>query len=104
VTEEPGRGRSGTPGLSLRLYVAGDAPNSATALFNLRIALAQLALVNVELEVVDVLREPARGLLDGVLVTPTLLRVAPLPERRVVGNLREQAALLSVLSPVDYRP
>ncbi len=87
------------PCLSLRLYVAGDAPNSVAAMSNLRLALAQLTDAPVDLEIVDVLREPERGLADRVLVTPMLIRLAPLPERRVVGNLREQAVLLNLLSP-----
>ena len=42
--------------LRLRLYVAGDAPNSVAALANLRLALAELAPRGVELEIIDVLK------------------------------------------------
>lgn len=43
------------------------------------------------------LRNPERGLVDGVLVTPTLIRIAPSPEQRVIGNLRDTNALLAGL-------
>jgi circadian clock protein KaiB len=89
------RARHGS--LSLRLYVAGDSPNSAMAKRHLQAALAPLPEGSVTLEVVDVLVEPERSSRDGVLVTPTLIRVAPPPERRLIGNLRDRSALLAGL-------
>lgn len=64
------------PRLSLRLYVAGDAPNSVEARANLK-AICRQALEPgaYDLEIIDVLEEPLRALEDGVLVTPTLMRV-----------------------------
>jgi circadian clock protein KaiB len=81
----------------LRLYVAGGSPNSALARANLDAALSHLPKAAVTLEVVDVLHHPERGLEDGVLVTPTLIRLAPGPEQRVIGNLRDRNALLAGL-------
>ena len=83
--------------LRLRLYVAGDAPNSVAAVANLRIALAELPPHGVDLEIIDVLKQPERGLRDGVLMTPMLVRHAPDPERRVLGNLGAAAVLRGVL-------
>lgn len=85
------------PGLlHLRLYVAGDAPNSVAAIANLGSLLAETA-AKTELEIIDLLVDPTRGLRDSVLVTPTLLRVSPPPVRRVLGNLRDRAALMRAL-------
>lgn len=75
------------PALVLRLYVAGDAPNSARARANLRRILGDVDPGQYQLEIIDCLDDPLRALGDGVLVTPTLLRVAPLPARTVVGSL-----------------
>jgi circadian clock protein KaiB len=88
-----------TAPLSVRLYVAGDSPNSTRAAANLRALMVELALPPEAVELVDVLRDPERGLSDGVLVTPMLVRVAPLPQRRILGNLSDRALLLGVLSP-----
>ena len=71
----------------LRLYVAGDAPNSARALANLRRLLADVDPTRYRLEIIDCLAEPLRALDDGVLVTPTLVRIAPAPTQTVVGTL-----------------
>lgn len=95
TTNRGRRGRRET--LVVRLYVAGDSSNSQLARNNLQSALAHLPRGDVRLEVVDVLREPERALEDGVLVTPTLIRQSPLPERRVVGNLRDRSALMTGL-------
>lgn len=83
--------------VTLRLYVAGDGPNAVAARRNLDVFLAQHPDQRVELEIIDVLRDPERGLADGVLVTPLLVKVSPPPERRVVGNLQDRSALVAGL-------
>lgn len=83
--------------LRVRLYVAGEAPNSVAAVANLRAALALHPDREAEIEIIDVLRAPERGLRDGVLVTPMLVRVEPAPERRVLGSLGHRATLLAAL-------
>jgi circadian clock protein KaiB len=71
----------------LRLYVAGDAPNSTRARANLDRLLHDVDPSCYRLEVIDCLAEPLRTLEDGVLVTPTLIRVDPPPPHTVVGTL-----------------
>jgi hypothetical protein len=50
-------------------------------------------------EIVDLLREPLRGLADGVL-SPTLTGLAPPPVRRIVGNLSNHGVMLLALGAV----
>jgi circadian clock protein KaiB len=83
--------------LRVRLYVAGDAPNSLAALANLRAALAEFPKHSADVELIDVLSDPDRALRDGVLVTPMLVKFEPPPERRVLGNLRDRGVLLGAL-------
>jgi circadian clock protein KaiB len=45
-----------------------------------------------------VLKYPRRALADGVVVTPTLIRLLPLPVQRVVGDLSDTSQVLSTLS------
>ena len=49
------------------------------------------------LRVVDILREPLRALVEGILVTPTLVRLSP-PVRHIVGDLSDRAIVLRALS------
>ncbi len=81
----------------LRLYIAGDAPNSLQAIANLQ-AICQEYLKDVhKLEVVDVLENPRRAMAEGVLVTPSLAKVSPLPAANVIGNLSDKAKVLLAL-------
>lgn len=80
-----------------RLYIAGDAPNSAQAQANL-IALCEAHLPDrYEIEVVDVLKVPMLALQDNVLMTPTLLKLSPAPVRRIVGALSQMQTVLDTL-------
>jgi circadian clock protein KaiB len=82
---------------SLRLYVAGNAPNSVSAIANVQ-AICEAHLGRLyALEIVDLLRHPERALADGIIVTPTLLKLLPLPVGRVVGNLSDTSQVLRLL-------
>jgi len=83
--------------VKLRLYVAGDAPNSVHAIANLA-AICQEHLASAfTLEIVDVLKSPLRALADGILVTPHLVKLSPAPATRIVGNLSDRASVLAAL-------
>lgn len=79
--------------VNLRLYVAGDATNSAGARANLEAIMRSHGFGRFRLEIVDVLREPERAVEDGVLVTPTLIRIAPRPGVRIIGDLSDAPAV-----------
>ena len=85
------------PALRLRLYVAGNAPNSLLARATLRELLAQSANGPAELEIVDVFERADLALQDQVYVTPMLVRLSPLPRCRVIGNLSDRSAVLHLL-------
>lgn len=83
--------------LQLRLYVSGNAPNSLRAIANARsICSAHFASCH-DLEIVDILTEPRRALADGVIVSPTLLKLRPLPTGRVIGDLSDTGRVLDAL-------
>jgi circadian clock protein KaiB len=80
-----------------RLYVADDTMNSALAKSNLH-SLCQTHLAGRhEIDVVDVFKEPQRAILEGIRMTPTLLRLAPLPVKRIVGTLVDNQRVLETL-------
>lgn len=80
-----------------RLYVAGDASNSTQAIANLTAICRTYLTDRHEIEIVDVFREPKRALADGILMTPTLVQLAPLPGKRIVGTLRQTTIVLQAL-------
>lgn len=81
----------------LRLYVAGGAPNSVQAIANLEAICREHLQGGHKLEVVDVLKHPRRAMTQGVLVTPTLAKLAPGPLTTIVGNLSDKSKVLLAL-------
>lgn len=79
------------------LYVAGTGPNSTAALSNLQQFCQTHLPERHEIEVVDVFRHPERALSDGVLLTPMLVKLSPLPERKIIGSLSQDDVLLQAL-------
>jgi circadian clock protein KaiB len=85
-------------GLLLRLYVAGNAPNSLRAIANVKAICTEHFASAHELEIVDLLEFPKRALADGIIVTPTLLRLLPAPVQRLIGDLRDTNQVLLTLA------
>ena len=81
----------------IRLYIAGSAPNSVRAQQNLGSICDEYLKGNYDLEIIDILQEPLRALVDGVLLTPTLTKVWPQPATKIVGNLSEKRDVLVAL-------
>jgi circadian clock protein KaiB len=75
--------------LRLRLYVAGNAPNSVRAVANARAICDEHFASGHDLEIIDLLEHPLKALADGIIVTPTLLKLMPLPVLRVIGTLSD---------------
>jgi circadian clock protein KaiB len=80
-----------------RLFVAGDAANSSLAIANLTAICRTHLQDRHEIEVVDVFREPKRALAECIFMTPTLVKLAPLPVRRIVGTLSQTQPVLQAL-------
>jgi circadian clock protein KaiB len=80
-----------------RLFVAGGTQNSAQAVANLNAICREHLPDRHAIEVVDVLREPKRALADGILMTPTLVRLAPSPVERIIGTLSQKQTVLQAL-------
>jgi circadian clock protein KaiB len=80
-----------------RLYVADDTMNSVQATANLRTLCHTRLAGRYEIEIVDVFKEPQRAILEGIRMTPTLLRLAPPPIRRIIGTLTDTQRVLETL-------
>ena len=86
--------------IRLRLYVSGNAPNSLCAITNLKAICAEHLGSRCDLEIVDLLVQPLRALADGVIVTPTLVKLIPPPVQRVIGNLSDTTQVLIALAGI----
>lgn len=81
----------------LRLYIAGQSPRSQRALAELCDIYHRFLPNGSGMTVVDVLESPDLAEEGKILVTPTLVRLSPPPERRIVGDLSDQGAVLRAL-------
>ena len=87
---------AGPAGYQLRLFVAGTTPRSLRTISNLR-RLCERHLGPMTLEVVDIYQQPALAVRDQVVAAPTLVKLAPLPTRRIIGDLSDEQGALRAL-------
>ena len=78
----------------LTLYVTGTSPRAKIAIENLQRLCENELEGQYELEIVDVLEHPQRAEDEKILATPTLIKMLPLPLRRVIGDLSDKDKVL----------
>src|ERR671939_611916 len=83
----------------LRLYIAGASPTSMRAIVNARKLCEAHLRGRYELEVIDLLQQPALAAREQIIVTPTLVRKEPLPLRRFIGDLSQTESVVRGLEP-----
>lgn len=76
-----------------RLYVTAASPISARAVVNARSFLEQRLPAAHRLEVLDIADNIPSAIADQIIASPTLVRVAPTPARRFIGDLSDVAPL-----------
>ncbi|MCY7394183.1 MAG: circadian clock protein KaiB [Leptolyngbyaceae cyanobacterium CAN_BIN12] len=78
----------------LKLYVAGNTPNSIRALKTLNNILEEEFKGVYALKVIDVLKNPQLAEEDKILATPTLAKILPPPVRKIIGDLSDREKVL----------
>jgi circadian clock protein KaiB len=101
IEENPLSSGSASAQYVLRLYVTGKAPNSLRAIAMVREVCEELLLGRYQLQVIDMYQQPALAGGDQIMVTPTLVRKAPGPLRRLIGNLADRDRIVAGL---ELRP
>ena len=71
----------------LRLYVAGQSPRSLAAISNLKKICADFMKANYQIEVIDLMKNPAMAQDHQILAIPTLVRSLPVPISKIIGDL-----------------
>ena len=92
------------PQYVLRLFVAGMTPRSQRAIANLRRICDEQLAGRVDLSTIDIFQQPHLAEKHQVVAAPTLLRLEPLPVKRLIGDLSDEARVLSGLDlPISLR-
>ncbi|HXR97759.1 MAG TPA: circadian clock KaiB family protein [Terriglobales bacterium] len=85
----------------LRLYIAGQTPNSVAAVANLRKICEDQLKGQYRIEVIDLLEKPQLAKGDQIIAIPTLVRRLPPPIKKIIGNLSKTE---SVMVGLDLKP
>lgn len=80
--------------IELRLYLSSRSTSGAAAAGTIRALTDRLAPVAVDVEIIDVFEAPARAKQDRVIATPTLIKVQPPPELRLIGSIADPDSVL----------
>lgn len=80
--------------VQLRLYISSRSPARVGVLEAVRALRERVPGAALAVEVLDVFEAPDRAQADRVIATPTLIRVAPAPQLRLVGSLSDPEAVL----------
>lgn len=81
----------------LKLYVTGMLPNSARAVINIKAICDKYLNGRHELEVIDIYQQPSLAVKEDIIAVPVLIKKAPLPEGRIIGDLSDVEKVLSGL-------
>jgi circadian clock protein KaiB len=87
---------------SFRLYVAGGTARAQAAERNLHRVCENHLAGDYQVEVVDVRHRPDLAAQDRVMATPTVLRLAPSPQLRVIGELSDLERTAAFLGLPDH--
>ena len=91
----------------LRLFVAGITVRSQRTIENLRRICDEHLAGQVDLEVIDIYQQPELARQNQVIAAPTLVKLLPLPIRRIIGDLSETDHVLRglelIVQPPDRR-
>ncbi len=81
----------------LQLFVCGMGQRSAAAIASVAAICEQWLPGRHTLQIIDLQAEPGRSKVEQLVAAPTLVRKAPLPVRRVVGDLTDRLRVLRAL-------
>jgi circadian clock protein KaiB len=77
------------PEYVLRLFISGVTPRSHRAIDNLQNICERYLAGRYRIEVIDLYQSPGRAHEEQIIAVPTLLRIRPFPQRRVIGDLSQ---------------
>ena len=88
-------------GYILRLFIGGENTSAEQTLGSIHQLLEEGLGSPYTLKVIDVNKNPQQAVIDGIVVTPTLVRVAPKPVRRIVGQLDDIDRVLRIITSFE---
>ena len=88
---------TGTEYYVLGLYVTGSTARSALAIEATRQICDTHLIGRHDLEVIDLYQHPESAAREQIIAAPTLVRLLPAPQRRIIGDLSDRRRVLASL-------
>lgn len=82
---------------SLRLFVTGATPNSLRAVANIKAICEKHFAGRYQLEIIDVYKHKDLAEQEQIVALPMLVKMFPLPTRKLIGDLSNTQKVLEVL-------
>ncbi len=83
--------------IQLKLYVIGDTLRSKRAKEQLHRHMESRFAGEYEIIVIDIEHEPESAERDRILVVPTVVKIQPPPQQRIIGSLADERRVLHAL-------
>jgi circadian clock protein KaiB len=81
----------------LSLFISGISPKSALAVKNIKRICETKLQGRYTLEIIDIYQQPLLAQAHQIVAAPTLIKRSPLPLRRLIGDMSNEAKVLSGL-------
>jgi circadian clock protein KaiB len=85
----------------LRLFITGATPNSLRAVSNIKNICERYLAGIYSLEIIDVYLDQARAAKEQIVALPMLIKIQPVPQRKLIGDLSNTEKVLEALSIKD---
>jgi circadian clock protein KaiB len=82
------------PRYILKLYIVATTPKSLRAVANVRQVCEEYLGDRFDLEVIDISKRPDLAKTDQIIGAPTLVKLLPLPVRRLIGDMSRKDRLI----------
>jgi circadian clock protein KaiB len=81
----------------LHLYIPGCTPRSQRAIESVRALCERRLKDRYRLEIIDMYKHPDKVRDEQIFASPTLFKVSPLPEAKIIGDMSNSEKILSGL-------
>jgi circadian clock protein KaiB len=85
------------PPLLLKLFVTTYAQSSTRAIRNLTALMEECFPQNYQLEIIDIKKQPLLVLSENIIAVPLLVKTAPEPYKRMIGDMSDRLKVLAGL-------
>jgi circadian clock protein KaiB len=81
----------------LKLYIVGATLHSTLAIRNIKTICDKFLEGHYNLEIIDIYQHPSLSELQQIIAAPTLIKLSPLPKKRLIGDMSDTRAVLAAL-------